>query len=320
MGKKDTVTKEYIRNPVIFADIFNKFLYHGKQIIKPENLTERDITEIALPYGNDGAAVPEQRYRDALKLLMADEKAAYCVLGVEGQDGINYAMPVKNMLYDALQLAHQVTEASNSHRKEEKAEKGYKPSPDEYLTGFYKTDKLLPVVTIVLFFGAEKWDAPLTLKDMYSETDEAVMQYVPDYKVNLISPDIMPEEEIEEFKTNLREVMLYIKYSKNRKKLLEITKKDKKFRTLERQAAEVINITTNSKLHIKEGKEEIDMCLAIQEIMEDSKTEGKLEGIIEGTVRTYKEVGFSLQEAIQRISEKFNFSLQQSEETVKKYW
>lgn len=72
------------------------------------------------------------------------------------------------------------------------------------------------------------------------------------------------------------------------------------------------------------GKKEIDMCLAIQEIMEDSKTEGliegKLEGIIEGTVRTYKEVGFSLQEAIQRISEKFNFSLQQSEETVKKYW
>ena len=28
MGKIDTITKEYMENPVVFADAFNQFLYH----------------------------------------------------------------------------------------------------------------------------------------------------------------------------------------------------------------------------------------------------------------------------------------------------
>ena len=91
MGKKDTITKKYMRNPVIFADAFNKYLYHGRQVIKPEKLRELDVAEIAVPYGNDGAGVPEQRYRDILKLVMTDGNTAYCILGIEGQrNGIHH--------------------------------------------------------------------------------------------------------------------------------------------------------------------------------------------------------------------------------------
>ena len=61
LGKKDTVTKEYMRNPTVFADAFNKYLYHGRQVIKPECLKELDATEIAVPYGSGDASVPEQR-------------------------------------------------------------------------------------------------------------------------------------------------------------------------------------------------------------------------------------------------------------------
>ena len=43
---KDTIVKEYIGNPEIFADVFNFFLYDGEQKIKPENLTEKDVTEL----------------------------------------------------------------------------------------------------------------------------------------------------------------------------------------------------------------------------------------------------------------------------------
>lgn len=58
LGRKDTVTKKYMRNPVVFADVFNKYLYHGRQVIKPENLMELDTTEPAVPYGNDDAGMP----------------------------------------------------------------------------------------------------------------------------------------------------------------------------------------------------------------------------------------------------------------------
>lgn len=58
------------------------------------------------------------------------------------------------------------------------------------------------------------------------------------------------------------------------------------------------------------------MCAAIEEMKIESEAKGKLKGSVE----TYKEVGFSLQETIQRISDKFNLTLQQAEEEVNKYW
>lgn len=301
-----------MKDPVIFADMFNKFLYHGKQVINPDNLIEMDSTEIVVPYGEGKAGVPAQKYRDVLKLMKTDGNIAYCILGCEDQGAIHYAMPVKNMLYDSMQFARQVTKAAKSHRQE----KEHKPTSDEFLSGFYKTDRLIPVVTLVIYWGPDRWDGPLTLKEMYTEADDAVMQYVPDYKINLIAPEQMSDDEIKEFKTSLKEVMLYIKYSKDKNKLLEIAQEDPDFLSVDRQAAEVINTVTNSKLKYPEGKETINMCLAIEEMRMDSKREGEIKGAVE----TYQEVGISLQETSRRVSVKFNLPLQRAEEEVKKYW
>ena len=178
-----------MKDPVIFADMFNKFLYHGKQVINPDNLIEMDSTEIVVPYGEGKAGVPAQKYRDVLKLMKTDGNIAYCILGCEDQGAIHYAMPVKNMLYDSMQFARQVTKAAKSHRQE----KEHKPTSDEFLSGFYKTDRLIPVVTLVIYWGPDRWDGPLTLKEMYAAADDAVMQYVPDYKINLIAPEQMTD-------------------------------------------------------------------------------------------------------------------------------
>lgn len=167
LGKIDTITKEYMKDPIIFADVFNKFLYHGKQVINPDKLTEMDSTEIVVPYGEGKAGVPEQKYRDVLKLMMTDGNIAYCILGCEDQGTIHYAMPVKNMLYDSMQLARQVKKAAKSHRHKsgDTEDTGYEPTSDEFLSGFYKTDRLIPVVTLVIYFGPDRWDGPLTLKE-----------------------------------------------------------------------------------------------------------------------------------------------------------
>lgn len=66
--KADTVTKDYVKDAGVFADIFNYYIYGGRQVILPEHLTERDSTKIALPYGADGVVVPIQRFRDVQKL------------------------------------------------------------------------------------------------------------------------------------------------------------------------------------------------------------------------------------------------------------
>ena len=310
LGKIDVITKEYMKDPVIFADVFNKFLYHGKQVIMPESLIEMDSAEVVVPYGEGKAGVPEQKYRDALKLMMTDGNIAYCILGCEDQSRVHYAMPVKNMLYDSMQYARQVTKAAKSHRQE----KEHKPSSGEFLGGFHKTDRLIPVVTLVIYWGPDRWDGPLSLKEMYAAADDAIMQYVPDYKINLIAPEQMSDDEIKEFKSSLKEVMLYIKYSKDKAKLQEIAQEDPNFLSMDRQAAEVINVTTNSRLKYPEGKETINMCLAIEEM----RNESRLEGEIKGAVETCKNFNKTLEETIQYISD--NFTVQQAEEEVKKYW
>jgi len=310
LGKIDVITKEYMKDPVIFADVFNKFLYHGKQVIRPESLIEMDSAEVVVPYGDGKAGVPEQKYRDALKLMMTDGNIAYCILGCEDQSRVHYAMPVKNMLYDSMQYARQVTKAAKSHRQE----KEHKPSSGEFLGGFHKTDRLIPVVTLVIYWGPDRWDGPLSLKEMYAAADDAIMQYVPDYKINLIAPEQMSDDEIKEFKSSLKEVMLYIKYSKDKAKLQEIAQEDPNFLSMDRHAAEVINVTTNSRLKYPEGKETINMCLAIEEM----RNESRLEGEIKGAVETCKNFNKTLEETIQYISD--NFTVQQAEEEVKKYW
>ena len=107
MGVKDTVTKDYMKDPYIFADAFNYLLYHGEPVILPEKLHPLDTTVTGVPYGEEDAAVPVQKFRDNMKYFsgMKDDKAVYLLLGVELQSEIHYAMPVKDMVYDALQYA-----------------------------------------------------------------------------------------------------------------------------------------------------------------------------------------------------------------------
>lgn len=319
MGKIDTLTKEYMRRPIIFADVFNQFLYHGQQIIQPDRLAELDTTEIAVPYGADRVSVPEQRYRDVSKMLMAmtDGKVAYCILAVENEVKIHYAVPVKNGLYDFLQLAHQVSKASASHKKSKSEEK---PSRNEFLSGFYKSDRLLPVLTVVVYFGAEEWDGPLSLREMYADCDETVLQYVADYRINLITPRGLSDKEIDEFQTNLREIMRYIKYSNDKKKLDNILKIEQRFRSVERSAVEIINAATNSKVKIDEGKESVDMCLAIQEMREESRIEGRNEGELEGAITFAKQLGIPKEEVKKSFMLKYQKSEQETEELMKLYW
>ena len=280
MGVKDTVTKDYMNDPRIFADAFNYLLYSGRQVILPEKLHSIDTTMIGIPYGADGTVIPVQKFRDNMKCLsaMTDEHAAYMILGVEDQSDIHYAMPVKDMVYDSLHYASQVEEAARSHRREV----GKKVSSGEYLTGFYKEDRLIPVITLVVYFGPDKWDAPVCLHEMLSVTDKEILAFVPDYKINLITPEGMSDEELDMFRTSLREVLMFIKYSKDKKQLKEHVENDPAFKNVEQKAGQVINVLTGVDFKMNECEEYVDMCQAMREIREDERREGREEGRKEG--------------------------------------
>ena len=99
------------------------------------------------------------------------------------------------------------------------------------------------------------------------------LQFIPDYRINLIAPAQMNDESIDKLKTSLREVLLYIKYSKNKKKLKELLTTDDRFKKVEKDAVIVINTLTNSQFKIDEKEEIVDMCQAMVEIRAEMREE-----------------------------------------------
>jgi len=286
MADKDAVTKEYMQDNEIFADAFNFYIYDGEQIIDPKKLRPLDTAAIALPFGDNTGIRPIQKYRDVIKLLtaMTDDHATYVVYGIEVQSKKHFAMPVRNMLYDALQYSGQVEKTARDHRKN----KDKTDSSDEFLSGFYRTDKLIPVVTLVIYFGADKWDAPKSVYDMFSVIDKRILKYTQDYRINLIEPAAIPDEDFAKLKTELSQVFKYIKYSSDMKRLSEIIEEDDAYKSISRRTANMINTVTNSNIEIDNGKETFNMCEAIEGIRNEGERigiiKGERQGIIKGEI------------------------------------
>ena len=288
MSLQDTVTKQYVSDPKVFADAFNYLIYSGRQVIRPEQLTDLDATQFAIPYREDEEGKPEatQKYRDVLKTLAVktDEHCTYLVLGIENQSNVHYAMPVRNMLYDAMQYEKQVRQLAAAHRKKHDA-----ATSDEYLSGMSREDKITPVITLVINFGSKRWDGPIRLHEMFSEQPEHILRLIPDYQVLLIDPMSMADTDLGRLNSSLREVLSYIKYQHDQEQMQRLLQEDNRFSELERNAALVIQATTKTELNIKPNAEVVDMCEAIRQMMESSKQQGVLQGMQQGRLQGRQE-------------------------------
>lgn len=273
MGMTDTVTKEYMRGNKVFADAFNYLIYGGEQVVKPALLQELDTTEIAIPFALDEeeSTTEEavQKYRDVLKstVIMQDAKASYILLGVENQTDIHYAMPVRNIIYDALQYGKQVSEVAKKHKNQSD---GKRHNRGEYLSGFYKGDRIRPVITLVIHFGADEWDGPLSLYEMMDLEDEKLLEFVQDYRIFLIDPYKLTHDDLEKFSSSLGDVLGYIKYSKDKNALSKFLN-DSQVMIIDNDAARVIRDITNTPIYVPDGKGEIDMCKAVKDMIYEER-------------------------------------------------
>ena len=124
-------------------------------------------------------------------------------------------------------------------------------------------DYTMPLITIVMYWKADKWNQPVSVKDMFDKNtvrwleDNGLGGYIQDYKMHLFEPCAAKEEKLEKFKTELKDVIAYVKYSKSTENYVFI-----------------------------DGKERLNMCEAFEGIkaegIEEGWKEGRKEGIKEG--------------------------------------
>ena len=304
--KPDTVLKNYWRNNEQFADLFNAVLFDGEQVIKPEELEDADTEESSILEHKEYAE-SIQASRDNIKISKRStvHGVEYVLLGNESQQHIHYATPMRVMGYDYGIYKKQY----DSNSKKYKTSDGM--NEDEYLSGMKKTDKFIPVITVVIYYGDKVWDGATTLHGM-PDIPEKIVRYVNDYKILLVEArrnDLVLHNMNNVDLFNLLEIILDKRMPKNEAKKKAIQYGE------EHQADKSVVMTvagaTNSKIDYNAfEKGEVTMCTLFDEIAKENEIKGKALGMIE------TELDFELSEndILVRLQRKLDITLQQAQE------
>ena len=180
---------------------------------------------------------------------------------------------LKNMFYDVMAYGNQVKETAKKHRKDKDT-----TTSDEFLSGFTKEDKLIPVITITVYLGTKEWDGPRKLSDMFGDVDEELRPFIPDYRINLLAPREITD--FTGFRTSIRQLFEVLKNAYDKEKMQEVLQNDEKFSRVDRETVEAINLFAGTDIDIDEKEEVIDMCKAWEEQKNEGRELGERQKII----------------------------------------
>ena len=279
MGEKDITEKILEDHNDVFADIINGLIFAGEQRILPESL---ENTAVHSQYKADDEKVHELE-RDVAK-YWKDQDVQLAICGIENQSSVEKYMPFRIIGYDGSQL--------QDKRKE-----------------------ILPVMTIVLYFGTEhRWYGKRNIKGLM-KIPEGLDDYINDYKMQVFEVAWLTEEQISRFRSDFKIVAnFFVQKRKNKDyipddpteikhidevlKLLQVMTGDEHYKEVIRKKKGV-----RSMCDVAERLEKMGIAKGIEI--------GKSEGIIEGKMQVYKnllERGFSEKEAkeITEIPETMN--------------
>lgn len=298
MGKYDTCMKEFLQNKDRFADLFNGCCFQGRQIIRAEDLREASenyvITDKRLP--GKTRQKDTEIIRD-VKMVLGSGMVLQ-VLAVENQIYIDYAMPVRCMGYDAAEYRRQLKERKQERRllmNSENRPKNPAVSMDETLSGILSSDRLHPVYTLCLYSGTEPWDGPRKLSDMmaFDPQNKNLQSLFEEYHLHLFC--INEQHVFDAFRSALKPLFQAINCRNNKKKMIELMK-DETYSHLNEDTWDAIAVMTDNAAMLQKKdlyktenqKEEFNMCQALQELMQDERNEGRIEGRNEGKIEDQK--------------------------------
>ena len=171
MGQKDIAEKILEDYPEVFADIVNVLLYDGETVVKPEELS----TATPVSMYKAGKKLHEQE-RDIAKYWVQDGECLV-LYGLENQTKKEAEKPLRVIGYDGASYRAQLLRENDN--------------------GKY------PVITLVLYFGKDRWDTTGSLEDIL-KIPQVCRKYVEDYRIWVFPIAWLSEEEISRFQSDFR--------------------------------------------------------------------------------------------------------------------
>ena len=271
--QKDVSLKTFWRDNEHFADLFNATVFNGKQVLKPDKLTEMD-TDVSATIHSKSYNESITRNRDVVKKM--SDGVEFNILGLEIQDKTHYAMPLRTMTYDALGYIKEY----NDIKKHHKLNKDSFSSHEEFLSGINKSDRFHPIITLVLYYGESLWDGPTCLSDMMISMPDNIKAYFSDYKLNLVQ--ILDSDKYTFYNEDVRNVFNIIRNIYNDD--FDSIYREYESRNVDIDVMELIcSITSVPKLmdlctDTEQGGT-VNMCEAMKRFQAECESKGMKEGI-----------------------------------------
>ena len=248
----DTTCKQLLRDGECFADLCNALYFHGRQVIKPENLIsqENDVSTLIV---KEALPMETKRYRDIVR--KASINGDYMIIGVEHQSTLDKNMIIRILNYDAQLYINQV-------------ERG---------------KEVYPVGTFVFYTGDKEWTYPKSLKESLKIPPE-MEKYINDWKLPVLElkkmdPQILKSKRLKEV-VEISQSMLEGDYEKLRTNRMISVENYK--------IAAILTHTDIKEEDLPEG-DEINMCKAMDQLFQRFENQGIEKGEAIGIEKTLKE-------------------------------
>ena len=314
--KPDIIVKNYWRNKEQFADFFNAVLFDGKQVIKPKELEDLDTEESSvLEHKEYAESIGASRDTVKIRKRSTVYGVEFVILGMEGQEHIHYAMPMRVMGYDYAAYQKQYVDNAAKYKTAKSL------TEEEYLSKMKKDDRLVPVITVVVYYGEKPWDGAVSLHGMLHISEE-MKPFVNDYRMHLVEAR---KNDLKLHNINNRDLFNLLgilldrngKLQETRDRAINYAREHRVEKTVIMTAAGAANCKIDYNKIARKG--DADMCTVFEETRREGIAEGEAKGEAKGIIKTGYEFGISEEEILARLQKKLNISLAEAQEYVKKF-
>lgn len=240
MGKNDITLKDYLSDPRRYADLINGSIFQGRQIIDADELTDTGTVQSK---SNEQTVV--ERIND-ITMKQTRDGSLFAVWTVANQQHIDYSMPARVMLQDALSYDRQLKEI----KRKNQAATSRQVESGEFLSGIHAADRLHPVITLVVYWGEEPWCGATSMHDILDfGTDPVLAQemkrLVPEYPLHFLN--LSEEHNYSGYRTELRTLFELYDRRKNWEDFIRYAREHKECQHLDSETYWTLGILLNTR-------------------------------------------------------------------------
>lgn len=136
---------------------------------------------------------------------------------------------------------------------------------------------------------------------MMAVKNESLLNFVQDYQIHLIDPAKLEQRGLGKILDKSPRGNRVHQVFQRQKRLTEFLIDNPRM-LMEANAARVIKAVTNTPLDIPEDAEVIDVCKAVEDMMNESKAEGRTEGAVAALAGLVKDGLLSIKDAARRAN------------------